>query len=534
MPLFKYFKRAKWQFSIVIALTVINSGFSTLAGIASANALTQVTKLHAQLFFIWVTIMAAAYVMYAIFTYLISINQTKLKQQIDLLIRQDVAQKLSQSDYQSFHQQTTATYASWLTNDINTINDFGVDDLMMIVQQISEILLGAVTLAYFQVSLLVTVVILTTIMAVVPNLFSKWLSKRSLEFSHAQERLVNKINDVLNGFNTLFLANLPQVIVKRINQGSADVRKNAVDYVKAAGFTQAFTNCIAYLSQVIVLAQSGYLILRHLTPVGTISGAQYFAGTIFAELSGISFNWQEFKSLKPIMDKLANIKTTTQPDQKQEISAKQIQIKNLSYTYKEKRQPILDNLNLTIAEGKKYLLLGDSAAGKSTLLNIISGLLKNYTGTIKLGGIDYAKISDTQLHQIISYVEQTPYIFTASLKWNLTLGQKVTPAKLKQVITACGIDQIIAHLPAGINTILANQGTNLSGGQKQRIALARALLLDTPVYLFDEATSSLDKAASISLEKLILGQKNKTIVLVTHHLQKETADLFDENIVLDK
>ena len=189
---------------------------------------------------------------------------------------------------------------------------------------------------------------------------------------------------------------------------------------------------------------------------------------------------------------------------------------------------------MTIAEGKKYLLLGDSAAGKSTLLNIISGLLKNYTGTIKLGGIDYAKISDTQLHQIISYVEQTPYIFTASLKWNLTLGQKVAPAKLKQVITACGIDQIIAHLPAGINTILANQGTNLSGGQKQRIALARALLRDTPVYLFDEATSSLDKAASISLEKLILGQKNKTIVLVTHHLQKETADLFDENIVLDK
>ena len=78
------------------------------------------------------------------------------------------------------------------------------------------------------------------------------------------------------------------------------------------------------------------------------------------------------------------------------------------------------------------------------------------------------------------------------------------------------------------------RGSNLSGGQKQRIALARALLRDTPVYLFDEATSSLDKAASISLEKLILTQKNKTVVLVTHHLQKETADLFDGNIILDK
>lgn len=533
MTLLKYFKQTKWQFSLVTALTIINAAFSTLAGIASANALTQVTRLHAQQFFIWIMVMALAYVMYALFSYLITVNQTKLKQQIDKLIRRDVAQKLAQADYQTFHKQTTATYASWLTNDINTINEFGIGDLMLIVQQVSEIFLGAITLAYFQVSLLVTVVILTIIMAIVPNLFSKWLSKRSLELSHANERLVNKINDILDGFNTLFLANLPKMIVKRIDQGSDDVQEHAVNYSKAAGLTQSVTNVIAFLSQVIVLGQSGYLILRHLTPVGTISGAQYFAGTIFAELSGISFNWQEFKSLTPIMNKLASVKTATVLPKLAALSNNRIEIKDLSFTYNGKNEPAFDHLNLVVEPGKKYLLLGDSAAGKSTLLNVISGLLTNYTGTIKLGGTDYANISAEQLHQKISYVEQTPYIFAASLKWNLTLGKEVAESRLKRVISECMLDEVIAHLPAGENTELTNQGSNLSGGQKQRIAVARALLRDTPIYLFDEATSSLDKAASNSLEKLVLTQKDKTVILVTHHLQKQTANLSDQIINLN-
>lgn len=85
----------------------------------------------------------------------------------------------------------------------------------MIVRQVSEIVFGMLTLAYFNISLVVTVVVLTVIMGIVPNMFSKILAKRSLEYTHANERLVNTINDILNGFNTLFLANLPQTIVKK-------------------------------------------------------------------------------------------------------------------------------------------------------------------------------------------------------------------------------------------------------------------------------------------------------------------------------
>ncbi|OXC35072.1 ABC transporter ATP-binding protein [Lactobacillus crispatus] len=535
MELLQYFKRLKWEFLFVTFLIVINAGFLTLAGISSANALSAVAKLKAERFFMWVALMGGAYIFYAIVNCLVNVEQTRLAQNVDKLIRNDIAQDLSQTSYSGFHQQTVATYNSWLTNDITTINNFGVEDFMMIIRQISEIVFGMLTLAYFNVSLVVTVIILTIIMGVVPNLFSKILAKRSLEYTHANERLVNSINDVLNGFNTLFLANLPQTIVKKINGASDDVKKHALNYSKTAGITQAITNGLAFISQVIILGQTGWLILHQLTPVGTISGAQFFASTIFAELSGISFNWQEFKSVKPIIEKFKTIPLKTVDGAlPADFKLSNLELDKVSYQYSGQDKPIFENLNLNFKLKNKYILMGDSAAGKSTLLNLISGLLRDYQGEIEIADMEYNQISDQDLHDQITYLQQDPYIFTASLGWNLTLGRQVSKAKISEVIKECGLEELIAKLPDGMDTVLADQGKQLSGGQKQRVAFARALLRDTPIYLLDEATSALDKASSVQLERLILTQKDKTVIMVTHHLRDEVKQLADQVVDLNE
>lgn len=535
MELLQYFKRLKWEFLFVTFLIVINAGFLTLAGISSANALSAVAKLKAERFFMWVALMGGAYIFYAIVNCLVNVEQTRLAQNVDKLIRNDIAQDLSQTSYSGFHQQTVATYNSWLTNDITTINNFGVEDFMMIIRQISEIVFGMLTLAYFNVSLVVTVIILTIIMGVVPNLFSKILAKRSLEYTHANERLVNSINDVLNGFNTLFLANLPQTIVKKINGASDDVKEHALNYSKTAGITQAITNGLAFISQVIILGQTGWLILHQLTPVGTISGAQFFASTIFAELSGISFNWQEFKSVKPIIEKFKTIPLKTVDGAlPADFKLSNLELDKVSYQYSGQDKPIFENLNLNFKLKNKYILMGDSAAGKSTLLNLISGLLRDYQGEIEIADMEYNQISDQDLHDQITYLQQDPYIFTASLEWNLTLGCQISKAKIAEVIKECGLEELIAKLPDGMDTVLADQGKQLSGGQKQRVAFARALLRDTPIYLLDEATSALDKTSSVQLERLILTQKDKTVIMVTHHLRDEVKQLADQVVDLNE
>ncbi|MCR1903967.1 ABC transporter ATP-binding protein/permease [Lactobacillus taiwanensis] len=535
MELLKYFRKLKWEFLFVVFLIVVNAGFLTLAGISSANALSAVAKFKANEFFMWVAVMGLAYIIYAIVNCLVNVEQARFSQNVDKLIRKDIATELSRSNYATFHKQTVSTYSSWLTNDITTINNFGIADFLMIVRQVFEIIFGMLTLAYFNFSLVITVVILTIIMGIVPNLFSKILSKKSLEYTHANERLVNTINDILNGFNTLFLANLPQTIVKKINKSSDDVKNHTVQYAKVAGVTQAITNGLAFISQVIILGQTGWLILHNLTPVGTISGAQFFASTIFAELSGISFNWQEFKSVKPIMQKFKSgfdKKPNNQIVNNLELG--NIKFNNISYKYSKNDKPLFQNLNLNFQLNNKYILIGDSAAGKSTLLNLIAGLLRNYSGDIKMDNISYSAISDNNLHEKISYLQQDPYIFSASLKWNLTLGKKIPDAKVNSVIHECGLEDMISKLPNGLETVLNDQGKQLSGGQKQRISFAREILRDTPIYLLDEATSALDKSASVKLEKSILSKKNKTVIMVTHHLREEIKQLANEVINLNE
>lgn len=535
MELLKYFRKLKWEFLFVVFLIVVNAGFLTLAGISSANALSAVAKFRANEFFMWVAVMGLAYIVYAIVNCLVNIEQARFSQNVDKLIRKDIATELSRSNYAIFHKQTVSTYSSWLTNDITTINNFGITDFLMIVRQVFEIIFGMLTLAYFNFSLVITVVVLTIIMGIVPNLFSKILAKKSLEYTHANERLVNTINDILNGFNTLFPANLPQTIVTKINKSSDDVKKHTVQYAKAAGVTQAITNGLAFISQVIILGQTGWLILHNLTPVGTISGAQFFASTIFAELSGISFNWQEFKSVKPIMKKFKSgfdLNPNNQIVKNLELG--NIKFNNISYKYSKNDKPLFQNLNLDFQLNNKYILVGDSAAGKSTILNLIAGLLRNNSGDIKMNDISYSAISDNDLHEKISYLQQDPYIFSASLKWNLTLGKNIPDAEINNVIHECGLEDMIAKLPNGVDTVLNDQGEQLSGGQKQRISFAREILRDTPIYLLDEATSALDKSASVKLEKAILSKKNKTVIMVTHHLREEIKQLANKVINLNE
>ena len=535
MELLKYFRILKWKFLFVVFLIVVNAGFLTLAGISSANALSAVAKFRANEFFMWVAVMGLAYIVYAIVNCLVNIEQARFSQNVDKLIRKDIAIELSRSNYATFHKQTVSIYSSWLTNDITTINNFGIADFLMIVRQVFEIIFGMLTLAYFNFSLVITVVILTIIMGVVPNLFSKILAKKSLEYTHANERLVNTINDILNGFNTLFLANLPQTIIKKINKSSDDVKKYTVQYAKTAGITQAITNGLAFISQVIILGQTGWLILHNLTPVGTISGAQFFAGTIFAELSGISFNWQEFKSVKPIIQKFKS--GFDKKDNEQifkNVELGNIKLDNISYKYSKNDKPLFQNLNLDFQLNNKYILVGDSAAGKSTILNLVAGLLRNNSGDIKMNDISYSAISDNDLHEKISYLQQDPYIFSASLKWNLTLGKNIPDAKINNVIHECGLEDMVAKLPNGLDTVLSDQGKQLSGGQKQRISFAREILRDKPIYLLDEATSALDKSASVKLEKAILSKKNTTVIMVTHHLREEIKQLANEVINLNE
>lgn len=540
MTLMHYFRQRRGRFSLLVAIIVASAALSTLSGIASATALTVIVKRQAGRFFFWVGINLAALVGYALLIYCQDVQQAKLTQEIDTLIRTDVAARLGAQDYAGFHRTTTATYTSWLTNDITTINDYGIDDLLMMIQQVAEIIFSGATLAAFHWSLLATVAALTLVMVAFPRVFKPWLDRTSLARTQANERLVNVLEDMLNGFDTLFMTNLTAVMRKKITAASRDVNHHYVAYGRASGAMHASNNGLAFISQLVLLAQTGWLILRGLTPVGAITGAQYFGGTIFAELSGITFNWREFRSVAPILKKLAGgeVRPPAEaehfvPDGPLAGLRTALQLQDVSYGYSDDREaPVLQHVDLTIPARQKIILTGDSGTGKSTLLGILAGQLTDYQGTVTWDGQNYHDLNVRSLHTQIAYVTQTPYIFNANLAWNLTLGQPVAPERLEAVLAQVGLAPLVAQLPAGLATVLTHNGTDLSGGQKQRIAIARALLSGRRLLLLDEATSALDKTASLAVEESLLAMPDITLVMVTHHLRPAIAAKADAVVAL--
>ncbi|MBF2008278.1 MAG: ABC transporter ATP-binding protein [Chlorogloeopsis fritschii C42_A2020_084] len=208
--------------------------------------------------------------------------------------------------------------------------------------------------------------------------------------------------------------------------------------------------------------------------------------------------------------------------------------KNLSYTYPGSDTPALDNVSFKIAPGETVAIVGAIGSGKSTLANCLPRLLDIGKEQLFLDGIDITKIKLPDLRSAIAYVPQDSFLFSTTIKNNVRYGDPV--AKQEEVESAAAVAQIapeISIFPQQYETIVGERGITLSGGQRQRTALARALLVDAPVLILDDALSSVDnQTATAILNNLSSGTKRKTVVFITHQLS--AAATADRIFVMDK
>lgn len=205
---------------------------------------------------------------------------------------------------------------------------------------------------------------------------------------------------------------------------------------------------------------------------------------------------------------------------------------NVHFSYEEERE-ILHGINLSIPQGCFVSIVGESGCGKSTIASILMGRNKGYNGSITIGGNELRDISEKSLMENITYINHNSYLFKGTVKDNLLMGNpNVTDIELWSVLEQVKLADFIKS-ENGLDTVLAEKASNLSGGQCQRLALARAILHNSPIYIFDEATSNID----VESENEIMNQiytlaKTKTVILISHRLANAVNS--DNIYVLDK
>ena len=204
----------------------------------------------------------------------------------------------------------------------------------------------------------------------------------------------------------------------------------------------------------------------------------------------------------------------------------EIVCENLRFSYEAGRE-ILKGMDLRIPRGRFVAIAGESGCGKSTVASILMGRNRGYKGTIRIGDIELSDIAESSLMQNITYISHNSYLFKGTIRENLLMGNPdATEDEMWAVLEQTNLAAFLRN-EEGLDTKLAEKASNLSGGQCQRLALARALLHDSPVYIFDEATSNIDvESENDIMEQILLLAKKKSVLLISHRLANITkADM---------
>ena len=210
-----------------------------------------------------------------------------------------------------------------------------------------------------------------------------------------------------------------------------------------------------------------------------------------------------------------------------------LSFKHVSFSYSKDSELVLEDIHFDILRGKTTAIVGGTGSGKSTIAKLLLRLNDTTSGEILLGGQPLQELEQTMIRQIISYVPQKAFLFSGTIRSNLAMGnEEASSEQLNQALRISQMEEVLAKLPAGLDSFVAQGGDNYSGGQKQRMCIARALIKPAEIYVFDDSFSALDYKTDATLRQALQDEmSDKTLVIVAQRLS--TIMHADTIIVLD-
>lgn len=360
------------------------------------------------------------------------------------------------------------------------------------------------------------------------------------------KRLLSKYWGVYTNLGDTFLENIQGLTTLKVYQ--ADERKNVEMNEKAEEFRRITMKVLTMqlnsvsVMDIVAYAGSAVGVVIAIIQVknGTITLPQAFliimlAADFFLPLRLLGSFFHVAMNGMAASDKLFKLLDTKEDEHGAEIPENldgDIEIKDLSFSY-DNEKTVLNDISATFKKHELISIVGESGCGKSTLASLLCGTTKGYSGSITIGGVEIKDIDEKTLMNNITAVNFNSYIFAGTVRENMLIADK--SASDEKMIEALKMVNLWSFLSEqdGLDTKLNQQGSNFSGGQRQRLAIARALLHNTPIYVFDEVTSNIDAESENDIMAVIHNMaKIKTVILISHRLENVVGS--DKILLLDK
>ncbi len=487
-------------------------------------------------------LVAVVYVLFA----LMRVSLMFVRRMINALFTERIAYSMRNTLYKkiqnlsfSYHSHAeTGDLIQRCTTDVETYRVFVGEQLIEILRLIFLITFSIIQMSRMNINMTLISLAITPIIFGASFIYFLLVKKIFKKVEEAEAKMTTTLQESVTGIRVVKAFAKEKVEIDKFNNHSEIYMKEQYKLLRLMAIFWGGTDFIIFIQYCLTLSIGIYYAVNGQLDPGQFIAFLSYVGMIVWPMRQLGRIVGDFGKTTVALDRLDEIvlkdsEHLNDSSNTPEISGL-VEFENVGFHFDDDDKPLLKNISFKVNKGESIAIVGKTGSGKSTLINLMTRLLDNQEGSIKFDGIDIKDINKKHLRKNVGVIMQEPFLYSRTVYDNIRIMNKKAPEEqVFQAASVASLHEDIKAFESGYKTMVGERGVTLSGGQKQRVAIARMLLNEKPVLIFDDSLSAVDTETDIQIRTALNDfRRNTTIFIITHRIT--TAMEADKIIVLDK
>lgn len=471
----------------------------------------------------YVLMLVVIYILKSTFNYLSSALFTIVSQNTLLEIKKDLTNHIIKLPLEFFSNSESGYIVSRF-GEVDSLSPLFSMQSFKLILSIFEFIGAMIIMFLMNVKLTLILVLIIPVFYLITKTFENAFGKLTSQTMEKAATFHGKFQQSVSGVEEIKRMNLEDKETEKINKINKDYVKSSIKYSILLSVGSEVIILLSSIVSVLLLYIGGKGVLQESLSIGTYMAFVGYFGKLYAPVINWNLSMFTFKPAFVALDRIKNffLKYPQESETSDKIKINEInmiEMKNVTFSYPDGKETVLNNFNLKAKRGDKLLLKGPNGSGKSTIIRLILGLYDNYDGEILINSIDLKKLSKRSLRSRISIVSQKIFLFNDTIENNIKIAGDVSEEKYETALKKSGLKQFVDNLPLKDKTLVGENGIKLSGGEIQKVAIARALIKSdsSDLFIFDEAAAHLDKETKELIKTFIDTELCEKICIIIDH-----------------
>lgn len=467
-----------------------------------------------------------------VFTYLQTFIQTYTSEKVAKDLRSRLIDRIAKLSHAALEQAGPPKLLTNLTADVDSIKLFVSQAVVSIASSLFIIVGASILLITINWELALCVMAIIPIIGITFFVVLKKVRALFIKSREVIDRLNKVINESILGAALIRVVNSQQLEYDKFLEANTKAKTLGLSILRLFAGLIPVIVFTANMAGLTILLLGGHYVITGNMSLGNFAAFNSYLALLIFPILVIGFMSNVIAQATASYQRIETVLNAPEPVEEGTIKTSlqgDIQLKNINLLFGQK--PVLKNINLHVKAGSRTAVIGPTAAGKTQLLYLLTGLVKPTNGTIEFDGHKLEEYNKEAFYSQVGFVFQDSILFNMSIRENIAFSKDVTDASLQKAIATAELKDFIDQLPNGLNTVVSERGASLSGGQKQRIMLARALAVTPRVLLLDDFTARVDQATENKiLNNVFANYPEITLVSVTQKIA--SMEKYDQIVLL--